>query len=295
MTIGFLLALAAGFIWSGVNVIDKAIVSKYIRNPIFIIVVFSFVSLAVGLIMAPFISWDLSGTAWVWMIIGSVGYVLGNLFYFYALKIEEASRVVPLFALSTVFLVIMSAIFLGELFGFQTYFGIAVIVLGSIIISARSGFSQILRSKALWLMIVSSFGFAVAYIIIKYLLDAYDYWQVFGIQRLLVGIIGLLSVPLFFKEIREVYQQIKKWHMALSSFSEILNLFGNFIFTVAMAFWFVALVESVSAVQYVFIFFWALIISRFRPSLFAEEVNKKVIFQKIISIALIVLGIYLIT
>ena len=41
-------------------------------------------------------------------------------------------------------------------------------------------------------------------------------------------------------------------------------------------------------------FVWSLIIFRFKPSLFIEEMNGGVILQKIVSIALIIVGIYLI-
>jgi transporter family protein len=295
MTLGFLLSLAAGFVWSCVNVIDKAVVSKFIKNPIFMIVIFVFVSLVIGLITLPFLNGGLSGWDWGWILIASIAYTLGNLLYFYALKKEEPSRIIPLFSLTTVLVVMFSALFLGEVFGFETYFGIFVIITGSIIITAKKNILYSFTSRALWLMVLSCLGFSIAYVINKYLLDTYSYWQVFGWQRVIVGLAGIFIVFGFYSELKQVYQQIKKRYMALSASAEVLNVFGVLLFTIASAFWFVALVEAVVSVQYVFVFFWALIISRFKPSLFSEEVNKKIMLQKIVSIALIIVGIYLIT
>jgi len=295
MAIGFLLAIVSGFIWSVVNVIDKTVVSKYIKNPIFMILIFSVVSFIIGIVAVPFIPGGLVGWAWFWVILAGVGYMLATLLYFYALQIEEASRVVPLFSLSTAFLVIISAIFLGEIFSFITYFGILLIIIGTIIITARKNIFEAFTSKALWLMALGAFGWAGSSAISKYLLDSYTYWQVYSWQRIFVGLIGIVFALFFFKNIRQVYSQIKKRYVALHSFSEVLNLLGVFVFTVAISYWFVSLANTVASVQYVFIFLWAVIISRFKPSLFTEEVNKRVIWQKVVSIALIIVGIYLIT
>jgi len=295
MTLGFLLSLAAGFIWSCVNVIDKVVISKYIKNPIFMIVILVFVSLIIGLITIPFLTGGLQGWDWGWILIASIAYIFGNLLYFYALKKEEPSRVVPLFSLTTVIVVVLGALFLGEVFGLQTYIGILIIIIGSFVITARKNILNSFTSRALWLMVLSCLGFAIFMVINKHLLDTYSYWQVFGWQRVMVGVLGIFLVCIFYSELKQVYLQIKKRHMALSASAELLNMFGVLLFTIASAFWFVALVEAVVSVQYVFIFFWALIISRFKPSLFTEEVNKRVMLQKIVSIVLIIIGICLIT
>jgi len=295
MTLGFLLTIAAGFIWSLVNVIDKTVVSKYIKDPIFMILIFTLVSFLVGVIAVPFVHGEITGLAWGWLFVAGLAHTFGTLLYFYAMKIEETSRVVPLFSLSTVFIVVLSAIFLGEVFDLITYIGIIVIIIGSVTIAARKNILQSFKSKALRLMIFSNLGFAIAYTVTKYLLNTYTYWQVFSWQRVMVGIFGVVLFIVLFKTVKKVYRKVKFKYMVLSGTAETMNVVGVFFFTMASAFWFVALVEAVVSVQYVFIFFWALIISRFKPSLFSEEVNKKIMLQKIVSIALIIVGIYLIT
>jgi len=245
MTLGFLLAIVAGFIWSWVNVIDKTVVGKYIRHPIFMILIFSVVSLIIGLITVPFLSGGFSGTGWTWLIIGSIAYTLGNLLYFYALKVEEASRVVPLFALSTVFVVGMAAVFLGEIFNLQTYIGIVVIIIGSLAITARRNIAYFFKSR--------------------------------GWQRVITCLLGIFVLMIFLKETKQVYVRTRFRHMVLSGLAEVSNTIAALIFLIAIALWYISLVETVVSVQYVFIFLWALLISRFKPSLFAEEVNRRVI------------------
>jgi len=295
MNIGFLFSILAGFVWSLVNVVDKTVVSKFIRNPIFIIIVFCITSLVIGLITLPFLQFDLHGWAWGWLFISSFSYTLANLLYYYALKRDEPSRIIPLFSLSAIFLVFLSAIFLGEIFNFKTYLGIFIIIAGSVIITMRKNIRGAFASKSLWLMVLSCFGFAVVAVINKYLLNSYSYWQIFGFQRVIVGLIGIFFIIFFFSNIKQSYQQIKKKYIILNSLAETMNLLGALLFLVAISFWYVTLANTIVSVQYVFVFLWALIISRFKPSLFSEEVSRQVIFQKIAAIILIIGGVFLIS
>lgn len=294
MNIGFLFSVLAGFVWSWINVIDKVVVSKYIRNPIFIIFILNVVSLVTGVIILLINRQSMAGWAWLWIIFSGLLFTLGDLFYFYALRIEEPSRVVPLFALGTIFTVVISALFLGEVFNVLKYFGITIIILGSIIINSRRDIFSVFKSKVLGLMIISGLGYSASAVINKYLLINYSFWTVFGYQRLLVGLVSFFIVLIYFKEIKRMFLELRKY-MFLMSFGEVLNTGAALIFIIATVHWYVSMVSTVASVQYLFLFIWALIISRFKPSLFSEEVNRKVIFQKIAAIILIIGGVFLIS
>ncbi len=295
MYIGIVCSIVAGFIWSCVNVIDKTVVSKYITDPRFLIMVFSLVSLLTGLAIIPFTGGQVSGWPLVLLVLSAVAHTLGTIAYFFAMKTDEPSRVVPLFSLTTVFIVFLSIIFLGEIFSGRTYLGIAIIIAGSFIISTRNSLSSVLKSRALWMMALGSLGYAVAYIINKHLLAEHTFWQVFAWQRLLVGMFGAVLFIFYYRRVREIFRAIRKKFVLLSFSAEVLNVIGTFFLTVASAFWYVTLVEAVVSVQYVFIFFWAIAGSRFKPALFSEEFSRRAILQKAVSIALIVVGIFMIT
>ncbi|MFA6588225.1 MAG: EamA family transporter [Patescibacteria group bacterium] len=293
--IGLILALSAGLIWSSVNVIDKTIVSKYIKSPVFLITIFCVISGIVGLIILLFNSKSINLPALSLLILSAFSYASGVLCYFYAMKIEEPSRVVPLFALTNIFLVILSALFLKEVFNFITYIGIFLIIFGSVLINIRTSILSALTSKALWFMTFGSLGYAVAYVINKHLLSDYSYWQVFGWQRLFIGIFGVLLALYLRRSIKEILLKIRIKYILVSSTAEILNIFGSLLFISASAVWYVALVESVASVQYVFILLWAYILHKTKLSFYSEEINKSIIVQKFISILLIILGIIVIT
>lgn len=295
MTLGFLLALAAGFVWSITNVIDKVLLDKLIRSPIFQTLIFAITSLIIGLIALPFAVNSVQGWDWILMFGMGFTFILGTWLYFIALQREEPSRVIPLFSLAVVFLVPLSAFFLDELFTLVNYIGIGSIIIGSFIISSRKDILSAFRSRLLGVMVLSALSYAVSFMLIKYLLNQYSFWTVFAYQRVFIGLLGILILIFFLPRLRTVFYRIKRKHLMVSFLGEVIGEGGTFLFIAATAVWYVTLVEAVVSVQYVFIFFWALIISRFKPSLFSEEINKKVMLQKIVSIALIIVGIYLIT
>jgi len=51
-------------------------------------------------------------------LVAGLFYVVAVLLYFEALKDEEVSRVVPLFGMAPIFVTVLAAIFLGEIFTF---------------------------------------------------------------------------------------------------------------------------------------------------------------------------------
>lgn len=295
MILGFIFAILAGLVWSIGNVIDKTVVSKYIKNPIFILFIISLISFVVGILILAFDYQPLAYRDWLFVLAASFFYILGNLTYLYALKREESSRVVPLFALANVFVPILAAIFLGEIFGGKQYLGIILVVFGSLLILARGNLISSLKSKGLYLMLISSFSFSAPDIINKWLLRRYDYWVVFGYVRILLGLFGLLILLFYFSEIKNCLKNTGRNYLGLISGSQILSVAGALLFIISMSYWFVTLTETVSSSQYIFLLLWIIFLSRFKPHILAEELSRKIMRQKIISIILIIVGIYLVS
>ncbi|MFC1687388.1 EamA family transporter [Patescibacteria group bacterium] len=295
MNQGFYLALAAGFLWSVTNIIDKAVVNRFIKSPALLTLIFSVVLLIAGLVMLPPSSEWMTGTDFWWMVVSGFLYMIATLWYFFALQKEEASRVVPLFALTIVFLTLQSAIFLGEVFTLTTYIGIGLVIVASFILMSRRNILDAFQSKVFAYMIASTFAYALSYVINKDLLATYTDKQVFSFHNILIGFVGMIFLLFFIRKMRLQYSEIKKRYISVSVMGEIISALGAFLFIAASAVWFVTLVETVVSVQYVFLFIFTIIISRFAPNLFKEEINRNIIIQKSIAIVLMIIGIYLIS
>ncbi len=117
-------AFLAPLLWSVCNVIDKFLLEKRIRNPIsyqIIMTFFNTINIIIILLIAP-ISTNFYGFLFG-IITGLLG-VIAVIFYNKSMIYEEASRVVPLVYINSIFVLILAYIFLGELFNFGKYLGV---------------------------------------------------------------------------------------------------------------------------------------------------------------------------
>lgn len=78
---------------------------------------------------------SLAGRDWLFIVLAGVAGALSWLFYFFALKIGLVNQVVVVDRLSLVFVVILSALFLGEAFTWKTVLGAALMVGGALLIT----------------------------------------------------------------------------------------------------------------------------------------------------------------
>jgi len=78
-----------------------------------------------------------SSRDWILIILSGVAGALSWLFYFFALKMGLATKVVVIDRLSLVFVIILAAIFLGESLGWKTAIGAILMVAGAIMITLK--------------------------------------------------------------------------------------------------------------------------------------------------------------
>lgn len=72
---------------------------------------------------------------WILIVLAGVAGALSWLFYFFALKSGEATKVVALDRMSLVFVAILAFLFLGENLKWQQLIGVALMVGGAIMVS----------------------------------------------------------------------------------------------------------------------------------------------------------------
>jgi drug/metabolite transporter (DMT)-like permease len=157
----FFIALGAPLLWAISNIIDKALVSRYFQNKgTGALMIFSAVS---GMIVMPFVAivhpgvTEVSGVNALIMIASGLTTVFGLIPYFYALRRDDASLVVPIFQVIPVFNYILARIFLGEQLTSMQLLAGALIILGAVGISANYSQRRIhLKGKTLSLMLLSS-------------------------------------------------------------------------------------------------------------------------------------------
>jgi transporter family protein len=77
----------------------------------------------------------LSKTTWIFLVLSGIATGLSWLFYFRALQLGEASKVVPIDKLSLVLTIILAAIFLHERLTISVIFGSILMTAGALIIA----------------------------------------------------------------------------------------------------------------------------------------------------------------
>jgi len=286
MTSWVFFAVLATVIWAVVNIIDKHALVKWVKKPIIPTIICGVLGLLASIIVYFVKGFEELSYFNVFLaIIAGIFYILMALFYFRAVKIEEISRIIPLFYLEPIFVLVFALIFLGEVFSFVKYLGIFLLVFGAVLISSRHPF-RIKLKKSFWLMILSALAIAVNSVIIKYLLNFADFWTVFSYVRIGTFISVIPLIYFYFKDLISV----NRLGLGLMTFAETLNLFGVLSITIAMSIGFVTLVKALASVQPFFVFLFALILSVFYPKILKEEIKKKTVLHKFIATILIVIG-----
>jgi len=217
---------------------------------------------------------------------------------------EEASQVGPIVGgFTPIFIFPLAFLFLGEFLFFYQIIGFLLVVIGGFIasyeISVKKHLWYLNRRVILWSAVAALF-FAISQVLIKFVFNNnVDFLSGFiwrGIGSLL-GAIFILFYPKYFREI--------KTSVAVSSGHNIAKMGGIFILSQVAAFLGyvlinyaimlgpVSLVNSFSGIQYVFLFLMVVFLSKFYPKILKENLNKELVNQKIVSIFLISIGIFI--
>ena len=282
-------ALLAAFLYAVVGIVDKFTITKWIKNPFVPPIIFG----AMGFLFSAAIYFfqgfaQLSTFNIALAIFVGIISVVASVAYFKAAKIEEISRLVPMIFISNVFVVILAAVFIGEIFTLEKYAGIFLLIFGATMISSRK--FDFKPGKAFWLAMLSGFIWASTAVIVKYLLSFADFWTIFSYTR--IGMfIGILPLAYFY--LNDFFLAVRKHGnkvIGVMSVNEILALSGIFSATYAMSIGPVTLVQSLISVEPFIVFILSIIISIFLPKILKEEIDRKTLFLKAVAITAVIIG-----
>ncbi|KKR33418.1 MAG: Conserved hypothetical membrane protein, DUF6 family [Candidatus Gottesmanbacteria bacterium GW2011_GWC2_39_8] len=292
----FIYAIAAPFVWSFTNFIDKFLVEKKIGVYTFYIFTVWFYALSGIIILLiigkPFLPINsaifalLSGICFLYLIP-----------YFIALKLEDTSRIMPLFEFTPLFVLIISYLFLHETLTLLQLLSFPFIVAGAFLLGLQKLEGKILSlRKALWLMMIADILYGMLGILFRYVVKTGDFWTAFAYQGLGAGISGtiLLFFPYFQQQFKKDLPNLKLNFWTIFSINEVLNILGFFFVNFATYLAPIALVSVVGGVQPLFVLTEGILLSVWFPRLIKEDISKSTLKLKIFSIIMIFVGIILI-
>lgn len=284
-------------LYSVSNFMDKFLVDKRIKEPLVITSTFSITSGILGLIFLAFIGFPWPGLFQILLIIGS-GLLLTFylLPYYQAMRLDDASRVVPLFQFIPVFTLIMSTVFLKETLAGKQIIGLILVVVAGVLISAEKIEAGIFKPrKSLWLMLLSGFMYGTIGIIFRFVARDIGFWTILGYQYLGTGLGGLvlLTLPKVRNAIKVEWVQIKS-SLGIITTNNLIGTVAQMSEVYAVTLVAVPLVNIISGIQPVLVLIFGFVLSVWFPHIIKEDIRKVVVVHKILSIAIILVGLYLV-
>ena len=286
-------ALLAPLLFAVVNILDKFLRDKHLGT--FTLSVFVGLGSLWVLALIPFIGFPASTVVII------AGLVTGFLFfvnafpYFQALAVEEASRVIPLWALEAPIVLVLAFILLKERLLLNDYIGFVLVVAGAFLILTRK-LSDVLRpGKAFFLMLLASTFTSTGIIISKWLYSETSFLSVQLLMGLGTGLSALLTLLVFADKRKEFINDILKLKKATVfqlGFRQLTISIGFIVFGLALLSGSASLSTALVQLSALYVFIMATVLSRFLPHILEEKIDKKTLLTKAAAILMIIAGVF---
>ena len=285
-----LIALIPPFLWAVSNIVAKVIRTKHIKNSLSYTIISSFISslLLTGILFRP-ISIKLE-LIYLVPILSGILVVLQYMLYIKALSLEDTSTLIPFFNFDPLMVLVLSTIFLNEILVSKHYVAFALLAAGGILVSMKR--SKIHFSKGIMLILASAFIWSTYSVIIKFVLNFIDSWTSYMLVR-----VGILAVALFLMLAKGIRHEATKTWLSLNKktrniliVTELSSASGMFFVVYAASMAPISLVTVIGGLQSVFVLLMAAVLSFKFQKIFKEEIDRRIIIQKSIAIALMITG-----
>ena len=250
-----------------------------------------------ALVLVPFVGFSVPETSQILLALSAGAIFIFAFFWFYTgLENFEASKIVPaiggilpLFTFGLVYLLSGRQ----EILGGKEIFAFFLLISGSVLIALERKRGITLGS--LKVSVIAAFFFSLAFVFSKYVYLGQPFWSGFIWMR-----IGGFLAALCFLLTKAVREEIFLRKFTFQKKTGTLFLFnqgmgaGGFIlqnFAIALVgLAYLPFINALQGIQYVFLFLIIIFLARKFPRIVEEKLTKKNILQKVISIALIGLG-----
>lgn len=292
----FFFAIIATLIWSVGAILVKFVRANYIKSPISYIMLgwpitlLSPILLLFGEFKLP------SLKIIIYIFITAITALIGYWLYLKAISKEEVSRIVTLQGLGPLVMLILSTIFLREVLTIKDYLAFPLIIAGSMLISVRRIKDRFRVSKGFILILLSITAFSIHNLFLKFAAEVNFVTMIILRQAwiLAIIIITLLSSKIIREKTKQDLKQLNKKKLTIFYIAELCGITGVVFSYLAIQRGAVSLVALVQSTQALFVLGLTILLSIFIPKILKEEVTKKTITFKIVSVLLMMVGLYLI-
>lgn len=290
-----LVAILSYLFFSLASLGDKLLLKDKIKPKLYTFYVGIFSGLTI--LLAPFAKFSsASPSLFIWIILEAMAFLFGVYYMFRALENFDASKAVPVIgAVQPIFVLILSFFVWGdEVIAAKNIIAFLILLAGSIIISLEKK-PQVTKTF-LQLTMISALMFSLDYIFSKVIfLSIKDFLAGMVLMRIFIFLFALafLFNQSFRREAFSKSIAFTKKTGALMFGAQTAGGLAVFLqsFAISLApVAYLAVLNSLRGIQYVFLFLFTTFLSYFYPNVLREGISGKTIIQKIFSIILIVLG-----
>ena len=296
-----LYALGSAVTFSLVSTLDKVLLQRYIPNSRVFIILVGFVQVLLALCVLPLASFTGYGADDAAIAIGS-GLVTGAylILLFWAISLQDVSRVVPVASTYPIFIAVIAQFFLGEELGVLAWTGICVTVAGVGLMSfgptARASDMGKGQTMVFALLVTASLLFGLSQIMSKVVADDMDIWTL-----LMWRMLGAAAVCIALLVRTQVVPDIMRALRNPSAVGLLLLTEGALVL-VAMVFTLeaiyngpVSLASTVMATRPLFVFGLGIVLSMGASNVLNEPLEGRILATKVLAIAMMVAGVGAVT
>jgi len=291
-------SLVSAAILAIVHVVDSHLIAKRLPSVQSYLLVLGFIILIVStviIILFP-LPGHLDNTTLLVAILSGVLRATSVYLMFYTLKREEVSMVIPIVNSYPILVALFAMPIVGEFLDTSQWMAIIIVVLGVILATFRgtSGGKITWSGKVLCLLLAASAFWALSEVMAKYALAVISPWQMYALSHFSMAFIFLL-ISLRPRILSEWARHKKRTSaIIIIIFNETIAVISVVLLYWAMERGPVSLVSAVSSTRPVFVFIYALIISRFSELLLERRANKGTLLLRFIAVTMIAGGVALI-
>lgn len=293
----YLFALATPTLYSFTNFIDKYLIEKKIKEPLAITATVCLISGVIGLLLGFLTGFVNIGLFQIALMMFAGILLTFYLWpYFEAMKLEDTSRIVPLFQFIPVFTLILSWIILKETLTLKQIAGLIIVVAAGVSLSAEKLEGRIFRPrKSLWFMLLASLMYGFVGILFRFVVKEASFWTTLSYEYIGSGIGGVLLflLPRVRKSIIADIRQIKS-SAGIIAFNDSIAILAQMAESYAVTLVAVPLVNLIGSIQPLLSLGEGYILTKRFPNVIKEDISKTVITSKLIFIILIFFGLYLV-
>lgn len=290
-------ALLAPFLFALTNQIDKILLARYFTKVkattlLFYTVIVSAI-IAIGIVSFQ------PSVLTVPLFDAGLMFAAGIIFYFAitpfikALSIEEASRVIPVFQIQPVLAYIFGVVLFHETLSASQALAGVIIVAGALLINLDLDNRKRFKGVVFGLVALSCLFYMLESVTFKFIGGHYGFWDATFYQYLGTAVAGVFVFMVsrnYRSDLKKVSKEGGIKLLTGATLSAMLSMGGRMAFNYSLLLAPLVIVQLVQGTQAIFVLIVGTLLALFIPKYGKENISRKHMVQKIVSIVIVLTG-----